>query len=247
MRTLTVVALAFLLAGTLCAQRHSTVGSTSGFGNVVFPGTGHAPTNPNVSGFGNVVFPGTGGPPRTAPFSITNPGFARGLANTVSGRVPYGHGQQRGREDRRRSSYVYVPYAYPVYTGGYGSARSVCRPPAGPRGRLPAAPAAAVAAGGHLPELRPAEPETPDVQVYRAPERSQEEIDAAADQASQPYYLIAFNDHSIYSAVAYWIDGDTLHYFTSGNVHNQVSMALVDKQLTERLNKERHVDVRLPK
>jgi hypothetical protein len=61
-----------------------------------------------------------------------------------------------------------------------------------------------------------------------------------------PYYLIAFKGHTIYSAVAYYTDGDTLHYFTSGNVHNQVSVSLVDRQLTEELNRPRNVDVRLP-
>jgi hypothetical protein len=43
------------------------------------------------------------------------------------------------------------------------------------------------------------------------------------------------------------VEGDTLHYFTEGNVHNQVSISLVDRQLTEQLNRERNVDVRLPK
>jgi hypothetical protein len=60
------------------------------------------------------------------------------------------------------------------------------------------------------------------------------------------YYLIAFKDHTIYSAVAYYAEGDTLHYFTSGNVHNQVSLSLVDRQLTEQLNRDRNVTVRLP-
>ena len=69
--------------------------------------------------------------------------------------------------------------------------------------------------------------------------------DNAVPEASS-YYLIAFKDNSIYSAVAYWVDGDTLHYFTSGNTHNQVSMSLVDRALTERLNRERKVDIRLP-
>jgi hypothetical protein len=42
------------------------------------------------------------------------------------------------------------------------------------------------------------------------------------------------------------VDGDTLHYFTSGNTHNQASVSLVDRDLTERLNKESGVEVRLP-
>jgi hypothetical protein len=69
--------------------------------------------------------------------------------------------------------------------------------------------------------------------------------DAAAPSDSS-YYLIAFKDHTIYSAVAYYTDGDTLHYFTSGNIHNQVSLSLVDRQLTEQLNRRRNVSVQLP-
>ena len=40
--------------------------------------------------------------------------------------------------------------------------------------------------------------------------------------------------------------GDTLHYFTSSNIHNQVSISLIDRQLTERLNKELGIDFKLP-
>jgi endonuclease YncB( thermonuclease family) len=70
-----------------------------------------------------------------------------------------------------------------------------------------------------------------------------EEPDSTAEPS---HYLIAFKDHTIYSAVAYWVDGDTLHYFTSANTHNQVSLSLIDRDLTERLNKESGLDVKLP-
>jgi len=43
------------------------------------------------------------------------------------------------------------------------------------------------------------------------------------------------------------VDGETLHYFTDGSTHNQVSLSLVDRELTERLNKETGSDLRLPK
>jgi hypothetical protein len=42
------------------------------------------------------------------------------------------------------------------------------------------------------------------------------------------------------------VDDDTLHYFTAGNTHNQVSLSLVDRDLTLRLNKESGVDIKLP-
>jgi hypothetical protein len=59
-------------------------------------------------------------------------------------------------------------------------------------------------------------------------------------------YLFAFKDHSIYSALAFWVDGDTLHYFTDGTTHNQVSLSLLDRDLTERLNKEIGTGLKLP-
>jgi hypothetical protein len=247
MRTLGVVASAILLAGSLFAQRPATFGSGSGFGNVIFPGTGRAPVNPNVSGFGSVVFPGTG-TPRTLPFSITNPNFARGLGNTVSGRVPFGAGQH----GRSRGGAVYVPYAYPVYTGGYDAYAQPQQQQPNVTVIYPAPQPPVVINQSFVPAQpmvqemgAPASGDVSGINVYQGPARNAEDVDAAAAQASQPYYLIAFKDHSIYSAIAYWIDGETLHYFTSGNTHNQVSMALVDKDLTERLNKERKVDVRL--
>jgi hypothetical protein len=66
------------------------------------------------------------------------------------------------------------------------------------------------------------------------------------DQATPDHYLIALKDHTIYSVVAYWVEGDTLHYFTAGNVHNQASLSLVDRDLTARLNKESGQEVKLP-
>ena len=68
----------------------------------------------------------------------------------------------------------------------------------------------------------------------------------APEQTEATHYLLAFKDHSIYSAVAYWVEGDTLHYFTSGNTHNQVSVSLVDRDLTRRLNEGSGLEVKLP-
>ena len=67
----------------------------------------------------------------------------------------------------------------------------------------------------------------------------------AAPVSEPSYYLIAYKDRTIYAAVAYWVEGDTLHYFTAGNTHNQVSLTLVDRDLTARLNQEAGVEVKL--
>jgi hypothetical protein len=53
-------------------------------------------------------------------------------------------------------------------------------------------------------------------------------------------------DSSVYSAVAYWVEGETLHYITTQGKHNQVSLSLVDRNLSEMLNRGRKVEFRLP-
>ena len=69
---------------------------------------------------------------------------------------------------------------------------------------------------------------------------------APAPSEENPTYLIAFKDHTIYAALAYWVEGDTLHYVTNQNTHNQVSLDLIDRDLSMRFNRERNVDFHLP-
>lgn len=230
--------LALLLATGAYAQRF---GSGSGFGNVVFPGTGRAPLNPNVSGFGHVVFPGTPKLPRVNPFSITDLSFGRRLAGTVNpllrpgskiGGVHHGNGVP------------IIPYAYPVFVGG-GYEQPVQQEPniivVYPQQQPPVVINQVLGGAAQAPE---AQDISSEVQAYQAPAR-----EPASNPVAEPssYYLIAFKDNSIYSALAYWIEGDTLHYVTAGNNHNQVSLSLVDVPFTERLNRERRVGVHFQK
>jgi len=174
------------------------------------------------------------------------PGVTRSLGSVVNPaqgglRVPGGHsgpGNNRG------------VYAYPVFIGGYyptpyltATDNSAGAPPTAP------APSSITVV------MPPQQPVTPVVINYNygTPPPSGPDQPVARDQANTPsedsskeHYLIAFKDHVIYAATAYWVDGDTLHYFTSGNVHNQASLGLVDREFTERLNKEAGLDVRLP-
>jgi hypothetical protein len=82
------------------------------------------------------------------------------------------------------------------------------------------------------------------IRVYEAPGR--QPVETSSDEDTTNYYLIAFKDHSIYSAFAYWVEGDTLHYVTPQRVHNQVSLSLVDRDLTDHLNRDRQLQVKLP-
>ncbi|HLH41326.1 MAG TPA: hypothetical protein VKX39_19420 [Bryobacteraceae bacterium] len=59
-------------------------------------------------------------------------------------------------------------------------------------------------------------------------------------------YLIAMADHSIVAAIAYWVDGDTLDYITQDGDQNRVSLALVDREFSRKLNTDRGLEFRLP-
>jgi hypothetical protein len=234
---------AFLAVGSLSAQYRSA----GGFGNVVFPGLGFTPTaNP----WGNVVTPAI--PQGAAALASGNRygsligGFG---GYGVSGRGYGGSGRGSGRS---RSSGI---YAYPVYVGGYGYGNGYGNGYPPDQGAPPAQDSGAGNGQGPAPVIinqyfgtPPPNPDAPpDAGSSSTFHYYQSPVSADNAPAADPsYYLIAFKDHSVYSAIAYYTDGDTLHYFTPGNVHNQVSLSLVDRQLTEQLNHQHNVDVHLP-
>ena len=216
-----VAAVLILTAGSALAQYRGFARShapVSGFGS--------------RSGFGNVVFPG-GRPPVG---SITDPGFALRLGATVAGTLPYrglSHGHGRGGR-----GVVYMPYVWPAY-GGYMNPFAEQQPNVIVIQQPPAAPVQQQTPQVVINNYADSKPYEP-VSTYQAPARQAVTMDAAPS-----YYLIAFKDHTIYSAVAYWVEGETLHYVTAGNVRNQASLGLIDTETTERLNKDRNVSVQL--
>jgi hypothetical protein len=218
MKLLGAVFVALLAVGPVSAQHWSV----AGLGSIVLPGVvPTAPAGAALRGIG--AFPAL-------------PGVVTLAARSHSYRgTGYGH---------RRSSASGI-YAYPVYVGGFGYGYASSAPDQSTPDANPTAPPAVVINQyfGQPPAEQEPQPDATasNFHYYQAPANDDT---APSDPAS--YYLIAFKDHTIYSAVAYYTDGDTLHYFTSGNVHNQVSLALVDRQLTEQLNRDRNVDVRLP-
>ncbi|MEQ1886977.1 MAG: hypothetical protein ABL967_18085 [Bryobacteraceae bacterium] len=78
-------------------------------------------------------------------------------------------------------------------------------------------------------EARPAQPPQP-----------------AGGNVEATIYLIAMKDHTIYPALAYWVENDTLHYVTMNGSPNRVSLSLVDRDLSIRLNDERGLPFRVP-
>lgn len=129
---------------------------------------------------------------------------------------------------------VMVPYAYPVVGYSARPADQSYTP------SYDAAPAEAGNNGWAGPQYTPG-PEPPAHSLMLNME------DTEANSPAEPaHYYIALKDHHVYLAVAYWVEGNTLHYFLPGNTHNQVSLSLVDRDLTERLNRESGTEVRLP-
>jgi hypothetical protein len=211
------------------------------------------------AGFGNVVFP-AGRPTQGAPFTVNN-NFANSFGNVIAGRPAFfnngflnngflNNGRRNFNNFNSGGGVVYVPFAYPVYGGpvyggegyGYGDpSQPPQQPPQNVTVVYPPQPAPMM--------MRPPGGPPPDVPHSMIQEYGPNQPAPAADNTQQQestYYLLAFKDHSIYSAVGYWVQGDTLHYITTGNVHNQVSVSLVDRETTQQLNKGRGVQVNLP-
>jgi len=180
---------------------------------------------------GSVVHPGGGTP------QIGVPGLRwQGVPGANAGRGLY----------RNNTGYAY-PVAVPVYVGGYGYGGY------GYDMALPQAPM--YQQQQQQPNVIVVYPPAPAYSSYPAysyqPPAQSNVVEApdqiqAQDQDQATHYLLAFKDHSIYSAVAYWVEGDTLHYFTSGNTHNQVSIPMIDRELTKKLNEGSGLEVKLP-
>ena len=213
----------FLLAGGLLAQQRNFVNPTpvvtGGFGNVVYPG-GTPATVPGLQRFNTFVSP-LGGPRLVVP-----------------------NATQQNHQRRANTGVI----GYPLYVGGYdysgyaGYGQPVEQPQQQPNVTViyPPQPAPVIINQFGTPDPNAgAQP-----RMYQVPQDTAPAPEAATVEPN--HYLIAFKDHTIYSAVAYWVDGDTLHYFTSGNTHNQASLSLVDRDLTLRLNRESGVDIKIP-
>ncbi len=207
--------------------------------SVIFPGgTSAMPGVQRTTG--SVIYPGGGGPQ----IGVSSPVFNnnRGFRSTpVFGR--------QGREGGHHNNGGLV-YAYPVFVGGYGYGYGYgndtpypAEPPQQQQPNVtvimpPQAPPVIINQFG--PGMTPAPSMAPPIVEEPPPAQDQESA------SQQTHYLIAFKDQTVYSAVAYWVEGDTLHYFTTGNTHNQVSLSLIDRELTHRLNRESGLEVRLP-
>lgn len=121
--------------------------------------------------------------------------------------------------------YPYVDGGYPAYPPaqydyGYSQSPQVVIYQSGPASPVPATEPS--------PTVRP---------------EGREYQDTSSQASDKPIYLIAFkNQENISAAQAYWVTGGTLHYVTLQDEQRLAPLDSVDRTLTYRLNRERHVD-----
>ena len=178
----------------------------------------------------------------------TIPGVTPGFNNARTGFSP---GRSFNGGNRRRQTGGY-PYAYSVWVPDYfdyvdqmsqyyAAPYGVPVPPQGPP--MSASPQQPVIINQYFnspapPTASPAEPQA------AAPEGNTTTSAVTPGEplsTPQTYYLIAYKDHAIYAALAYWLEDRTLHYVTTQNMHNQASLDLIDMSLTKSLNQDRNV------
>jgi hypothetical protein len=117
--------------------------------------------------------------------------------------------------------YSYDPYYYdPYYSYGYVSQPYYSAP--APVYTAPAPP---------IEERNYQQPAAPsgNQSFYRAPD----------------FYLIAFTDNTIQTALSFYIESDTLHWTTREHEERQAPLSTVDRRFSEQLNRDRHVEFNL--
>lgn len=225
--------------------------SLGGFGSVVYPGLGHAPTaTPPVGQFRN------GGGYYSRGFLTPNRAYHGQHSPAIIVPYPVYYGGYYGY-DPSAAGYAngYAPGYGPDYGNGYPDDGS--QPPPGP-----GLPSVVINQNFVPPQANPqvreyngdqsqAQPQAQSgMKVYPATPSQPPAGAAAAQNAAsgdQPtIYLIALRDHTVLQALGYWMEGSTLHYVSAEHTLNQLSIDLVDRDLSQRLNNERGLDFHLP-
>lgn len=222
----------------------------SGFGNVVFPGTGGPPGQQIYGGGRNVygVGPGTG----VSPIPFANGGsnrFGYGIGNNYgvgnyrgSRGYGYGGGFGIGGSYGFGGGTIVVPYAVPY--AGYPQEYYEQPPQTGPAVVINQDYVSEKA----VPQLRSYDslPETPApapdsrVTIYRAPSASDDVKPLAESQ-----YDIVMKDGARYKALGFGVEGDSLVFVTDRKRLTRVSLDQVDVPASEQANKERGIDFQL--
>ncbi len=151
----------------------------------------------------------------------------------------------------RHGRTVVVPY--PVFYGGYygfdAAPQAYAQPNPGDPAYADSAPQSPVVIINQNYRPDTINPVIRDYSSASLPEptlRKYEDQSFVVVDAEPTIYLIAMRDHTIFPALAYWVEGDTLNYITTEGSHNRATLGLVDRDFSKQLNDERHVQFKLP-
>jgi hypothetical protein len=177
---------------------------------------------------------------------------SRGMSRPLGGVTPPSTarpGQPGARSRSNRSSVAVLPFGYATYVPNYFD--SFAQDPY-PASAYPPPPPA-LYQGSQAPTPPPVvinqyftnqAPIQPDSQRYAPADQPADASDQKPGDPlgqTQNFYLIAYKNHTIYTALAYWMEGGTFNYVTTENKHNQASLDLIDLDLTKSLNQSRNV------
>ncbi len=214
--------------------------------------------------YGNILHPGVPSPGALrapAPVAPAAPGRVGGPGRIGGGGMGSSGGMGNGRTVGGRRTFgggtVYIPY--PVY-GGYGLGyvndgfyATDYNPGPGYAEAPPAPPTVIINQNFQTDSVRPqfrdySNVPLPQPGVAPAPPPGAAPAPAQGALADdQPtIFLIAMQDHTIRPVIAYWVQGDTLHYVSLEGVLDHVSLAQVDRDFSKQLNSERNVPFALP-
>jgi len=233
MKLLLQICMCCLLAvGIASAQRGGGHGGAGGGGRGFSGGTSiggggnflHPTTRPGLTFNGGLGYFGGRG-------VYGGYGYGRGFYGSGLYYPYFGYGLGLGYWPDYYDPYYYSPYGYAGYNSGYTAYQS--------------SPNVTVIYPQQEAAAPPPPPETAHP-VTREYDQYGQEVRPGAPGGGSPVYLIAFNDHVIRAAAAYWVDGKTLHYVTLQHEEKQAGLDTVDRSLSMQLNRERQVPFQLP-
>ncbi|BDC51566.1 hypothetical protein F183_A38810 [Bryobacterales bacterium F-183] len=198
------------------------------------------------------MFPG-GVPGHATALGATVRGVPPNYGGVAPGRPGFGYGNYRGGRQPQRT--IILPYAVPVFGGGFGYGYDpfyASTPVTMPVEPVAQQPPVVIINQAYQPDTI-----NPQVREYTnlpAPSQQQQQQESSLKvyqnlpkQDDKPtIFLIAMKDGNIMPALSYWVEDDTLNYITRDSDHNRVSLDRVDRSFSMRLNEERGLEFRIP-
>jgi hypothetical protein len=208
-------------------------------------GGGFSPGGGGIRGGG---FPGGGGGVFRGGGGFHGGGVYRGGGGFYRGGIGFRGGYYGGgfgyRSYPRYGGWGYGGWSYPAFIGGFGIGFGYgfggWSDYYGPSYYYP-------------PPVVYSQPSPPVVIVnesrpgYEYTDYRERPAEAAPAREYQPtIYSIAFRDHRIVQALAYWVKDGRLHYVTRDHELREAPLEEIDRRFSEQINRDKRVEFRLP-